>query len=140
MDRLLGWAGVGGWFGDGEAAVGGAGEGGGVGTEELAGPPDVFEVFLGGGREPVLPEDGADVAGRGGGEGVGGEESEDVAVVSKEELFGAGDDGVVGPGAEGCEPEIPVEARLVGGVDAGAIGGVLGLIEEGVGGPVCAVV
>ena len=92
MDRLLGWAGEGGWFGDGEAAVGGAGEGGGVGAEELAGPPDAFEVFLGGGREPVLPEYGAD------------------------------------------------EAGLVGGVDAGADGGVLGLVEEGVGGPVRAVV
>ena len=44
------------------------------------------------------------------------------------------------PVSERGEPEIPVEARLVGGVDAGAGVEVLRLVEEAIGGPVFAVV
>lgn len=120
-------------------AVGGAGEGGGVVAEELAAPPVAGLAFFGEGGEPVLIEDGADVFRWGLAEGVGAEEGEDVGVVVEEALFGSlsgdGDELVLAPFAEGGELEVPIEAGLVGSVEAG--GGVEGLrfVAEGVGGP-----
>src|SRR5260370_19943240 len=55
-------------------------------------------------------------------------------------LFGARHDGIRTPGAEGSEPQIPVEARLVGRIDARSLVRILRLVAEGVCKPSLAVV
>src|SRR6266851_3444282 len=55
-------------------------------------------------------------------------------------LFGARHDGIRTPRAEGSEPQIPVEARLVGRIDARSLVGILRLVAEGVCVPSLAIV
>ena len=90
--------------------------------------------------EPILPEHGADEAGWGVGEGIAGEEAEDVEIIFEEALLSLRNDGRLLPGGEGGEPEVPVEAWLVRSVDAWAGVHVLRLVEEGIGDPLLAVV
>src|SRR5579859_4404149 len=138
--RLLWRAGEGCILQDGEAAVRGALDGGSVGAEELTAPPAAGGALLLEAGEPVLPEDGADIAGRRAAKGIAGEEAEHIARVGQQQLFGAGDDGVLRPRAERGEPQVPVEARLVGRVDARPGGEVLRFVAEGIRDPGGAVV
>ena len=55
-------------------------------------------------------------------------------------MFGVHHEGIVAPVAEGSEPKIPIEAWLVGSVDARAFAQVLWLIAEGISNPIDAVV
>jgi hypothetical protein len=115
---------------DSEFAVGFAGEDGGVETEQLATPPVAGGAFLFKGGEPVLPEDGFDVARRSDWERIGAEEGQDVGVAFEESFFGEGDDFSLLDVGERGEPQVPVEAGLIGRVDAGRFVQGLGFVAE----------
>src|ERR1700733_5740823 len=125
---------------DHEAAVGVALDSRRVGAEKLTPPPVPGRALLRHRGEPILPENGTKIPRRGVGERISGEELEDVVVVGEEELLGARDDGVLRPRAERGKPEIPVEARLIGRIEAGGAGKILRLVTEGIGRPGGAVV
>src|SRR4029077_13758324 len=78
------------------------------------------------GRKPVLPEQNADLARRLW-KRIAGEERQHVGGTCQEALFGARDDGIGAPVTERGEPQIPIETRLVGGVDARSLVGILRL-------------
>ena len=125
---------------DEQAAVGALTEGGGVEAEVLTPPPISGGAFFGHRGEPVLPEHGADLPGRSVGEGVGAEEGENVGGVIEETIFGGSDEHVLAPVGERGEPEVPVEAGLVGRVDAWILVEELWLVTKEVRRPGLAVV
>ena len=67
------------------------------------------------------------------GEGIAAEEREHVGVVGEQTLFGERHKVVLLPVAERGEPEIPVEAGLIGRVDSGRLVERLRLVAEGIG-------
>src|SRR5262252_8244259 len=98
-----------------------------------ASPPVASPVA--GWRELVSEEAGADVAGRVVGEGVVGKQAEGPRVVVEElpdEMQGPG---VMGGGRHGGEPDLPVDAILVGSHDARPARDIPGLALELVGAP-----
>ena len=62
-----------------------------------------------------------------------GEEFQHVRLVWQEPLFGPEHEAVVLPGAQRGEPQIPIEARLIGRVDAGGLAEILRLVAERIG-------
>src|ERR1700760_3558359 len=99
-------------------AVGRALDGGSIGPEELTPPPSARGALFRHRGKPVLPEDGTKIPWRGASERIASEELQDVGVVNEEEFLSARHDGVLRPCAEGGEPEVPVETRLVGCVNS----------------------
>lgn len=138
--RLFVWRKIIGKLDDGEAAVGAEFERGRVKAEIFAAPPVAGLAFFLSCGEPILPKHGANLLGRSIGKGIRGKQRKDIEIVCKKVALSAEDHGIVAPVAERCEPEIPIEARLVGSVNAGSFVEGLGLVGEGIGSPVDAVV
>ena len=71
--------------------------------------------------------------------GLRGKERQNIGVVGQQAFFGSWNQGVLLPGTERSEPEIPLKAGLIGGVDAGSLIERLRLEAEGIGDPFLAV-
>ena len=106
-----------------------------VDAQQPAGPPVARRAFLLDRGKPVLPQHGAYLAWRRSGEGIAGKERQHVRVVGQQALFGSRNQGVLLPRTERGKPEIPLKARLVGGVDSGRPVERLRLEAEGIGDP-----
>src|ERR1700678_876805 len=127
-------------FGDGEIqdddfAVGHALQGGGIFAQEFAAPPIAVYALSTQVGEPVLVNYGADLARRRAGERIFGKKFEHGAIIFNEAFFSPNDETGIPPRAERSKPQIPIEARLIGGVNSWSFADVLRLIAEGIRGP-----
>src|ERR1700684_346774 len=122
-------------FENGNFAIGLTLESGGVFAEEFAAPPIAVYFFGAEIGEPLLIDYSAHFPGRRVGEGILGEEFEDVAIIFDQALFGPHDETRILPRAERGKPQIPIEARLIGRVNSRGFVDVLRLVTEGIGGP-----
>src|ERR1700689_2380675 len=110
-------------------------EGGGIFAEEVAAPP--LAVYALGAQlgEPVLVNYGADLARRRAGERIFGEKFRHGTIIFNQAFFSPNDETGIPPRAERSKPQIPIEARLIGGVNSRSFGDALRLITEGIRGP-----
>src|SRR5260370_11242879 len=115
-----------------DSAIGIAGECRRVIAEQLAVPPESLISLFFERRKPILPENGTHLFRGLLRKRVCGEQREHVGAAFEEVLFGARHDGIRTPGAEGSEPQIPVEARLVRRIEARSLGRSSRLLSEGV--------
>jgi hypothetical protein len=81
-------------------SIGKPGNGRGVGSKELAPPPQAFTMFLFWRTEPVLPENSANDMGRLTGERIAGEKPKDGRIILEEKFFGSWNDRILLPTAE----------------------------------------
>src|ERR1700693_179656 len=119
--RKLGWP-----FDGDDAAVGIVAERRRVVAQQLAPPPQALLTFFLRRGGPILPEQNAYLARRLR-KRIAGEQRQHVRATCQEALFGARDDGIGAPVTERGEPQIPIETRLIGGVDARSLVGILRL-------------
>jgi len=110
-------------------------EGGGIFAEEFAAPPIAVYALGAQVGEPVLVNYGADLARRRAGERIFGEKLEYGTIIFNQAFFSPNDETGIPPGAERSKPQIPIEARLIGGVNSRSFVNVLRLIAEGIRGP-----
>src|ERR1700722_5990213 len=103
---------------DGDPAVGFQLNRGSVKSEQFAPPPHSVLFFFRHGSKPVLPEDRAHLVWRPLRKRIGGKQREHVRIVGEQPSLGAQHHGVVAPLAERCEPQIPIQSRLIGRVNA----------------------
>src|SRR5438874_729174 len=106
------------------------GEGRRVVADQLPPPPCAGASPLFARGEPIPPLHGAHGGGRCVGERIRREEPQHRRLVFQQPRLGVEHPAVALPRAEGGEPEIPFEARLVRSVDAGRLARVLRLIAE----------
>ena len=66
------------------------------------------------------------------GNGISCEQRQHIRRASQQSLFGAGYDQVLAPRAQRREPQVPIEARLIGRINTGSLTRVLRLIAEGI--------
>src|ERR1700730_14313716 len=116
-------------------SIGKPGNSRGVGSKELALPPQACTMFLFWRTEPVLPENSANDVGRLTGEGIAGEKPKHGRIILEKQFFSSWNDRILLPTAERGEPEVPVETRLVGGIDARTLVQLLRLVAEGISNP-----
>src|ERR1700739_2012904 len=106
----------------------------------LAAPPVSRSALFFAAGEPILPENSAYVTRRRLRKRATAEKSQYILVVLEQTLLGKRHEVVLAPVSEGCEPEVPVEARLIWRVDARCLIECLWLVAEGIWRPVLPVV
>src|SRR5580698_676193 len=123
-----------------KTAVGFAGKHGRVQAQKLPSPPQAGRTLFRHRCKPILPEYRANVLWWRLREGISCKERQGVGAVCEQTLLGKGHDRILSPVAERGKPEVPVEAWLVGRVDARRFVKRLRLVAEWIGGPDLAVV
>ena len=103
-----------------------------VESEQFAAPPHAVVSFFRHGRKPVLPEDGADLRGGPCGNGFAAKSARTSGSFESRRHSAAQYHWIVTPLAERCEPQVPVESRLIGRVDARRFVQLLRLVAEGI--------
>src|ERR1700730_17865635 len=105
----------------------------------LATPPKTLLAFLLPVGKPVLPEHRPNLLGRLSRERIACEESKDVRLGREKSPLDLKDKGVVAPGTQRSEPQVPVKTGLVGRVDSWRRVQILRLVAERIGCPGLAV-
>src|SRR6516162_3178318 len=126
--------------GNKDLARAGAPELGCIQAALLPPPPGAGRFSRLGVREPVLPQHRPHSLGRSIPERVRPEKGQDIFVVQEQLLLGAHHKGIFAPTTERGKPQVPLEARLVGSVNAGSFVDGLRFVAERVRRPVLPVV
>src|SRR5581483_4501268 len=108
-------------------------------SQVLAFPPHSRRSFLGQAREPILPKDGPHLLGRVAIEWIARKQRQHIGRVIQQALLRAGHNRVFAPRAQRCEPQIPVETRLIRRIDAGPLRRILRFVTERIRAPVLAI-
>src|ERR1700737_3999044 len=93
-------------------------QGGRIQPQQLPAPPDPGRAFLCHAREPVLPEHRADLSRRLLRKRIAGKKGQHILVIGKEPQLRVRHDRILAPGTQGCEPQVPIEPRLIRRVDS----------------------
>src|ERR1700674_5415375 len=86
--------------------------------QQLPTPPHPVRTFLCHCREPVLPEHRADLSRRLLRKRIASKKGQHILVTGKEPQLRVRHDRILAPGTQGCEPQVPIEPRLIRRVDS----------------------
>src|SRR5580700_5134479 len=102
-------------------------------------PPEACLAFFGRGREPVLPENRAHLMRRLLPKRIPREKRKHIRVGRKQSYLGVNYDGILAPGSERSEPQVPIKTWLIGRVNARRLARVLRFIAKRIWLPVLSV-
>src|SRR5271157_683100 len=112
----------------------------GIKSEEISPPPHPGRALLGQRGKPILPNNRPHELWRSTRERISGEKPQYITIVREQPLLSADHQHVLAPGPKRSEPQVPVESRLIGSIDARCFDGILRLMAEGIRCPSLAVV
>src|SRR5579862_2195893 len=111
-------------------------EGWRIQAQQLPPPPRPLRAFFCDRGEPVLPEHRTDLSRRVLRKRIGGKKGQHILVIGKQSHLRVRHDRIVTPGTQGCEPQVPIEARLIRRVDPRRLVQILRLVAKRVSHPV----